>query len=74
MGLKYYDDMKDSPLFDLLRQDTIKAENQLMAFYDSSWKDFTDTGISTGTYIIFYQGVPIDHITHVTGPVSQSSA
>ena len=36
-----------------------------MAFYDSSWQDFPDTGISTGAYIIFYEGGPIDHVTHV---------
>ena len=45
-----------------------------MVFPDSSWKYFPDTGISTGAYIIFYQGGPIDHGTHVPGPVSQSSA
>ena len=45
-----------------------------MDFSDSSWKDFPDTGRSTGAYIIFYQGVPIDHGTHVPGPVAQSSA
>ena len=44
-----------------------------MDFYDSSWQDCTDTGISTGAYIIFYQGGPIDHVTNVPGPVSQSS-
>ena len=32
------------------------------------------TGRSTGAYIIFYQGGPIDHGTPVPGPVSQSSA
>ena len=45
-----------------------------MAFSDSSWKDCPDTGRSTGAYIIFYQGGPIDHGTHVPGPVAQSSA
>ena len=45
-----------------------------MAFSDYSWQDFPDTGKSTGAYIILYQGVPIDHGTHVPGPVSQSSA
>ena len=45
-----------------------------MDFSDSSWKYCLDTGRSTGAYIIFYQGVPIDHSTHVPGPVSQSSA
>ena len=45
-----------------------------MAFSDSSWKDCPDTGRSTGSYIIYYQGVPIDHDTHVPGPVAKSSA
>ena len=45
-----------------------------MAFSDSSWQDYPDTGRSTRAYIIFYQGVPIDHGTHVPVPVSQSSA
>ena len=45
-----------------------------MAFSDSSWQDYPDTGISTTSYIIYYQGGPIDHETHVPGPVSQSRA
>ena len=45
-----------------------------MDFYDSSWQDCPDTVRSIGAYIIFYQGGPIDHGTHVPGPVSQSSA
>ena len=45
-----------------------------MYFTDFSWKGFPDTGRSTGVYIIFYQGWPIDHGTHVPGPVAQSSA
>ena len=44
-----------------------------MAFSDSSWQDCPDTGRSTGAYIIYYQGGPIDHGTHVPGPVAQSS-
>ena len=44
-----------------------------MDFSDSIWKDCPDTGRGTGSYIIFYQGGPIDHGTHVQGPVSQSS-
>ena len=71
LGLKYYVDMNDAPVTDLLRQDNIKTENHLMAFYDSSWKYFPGTGRSTGAYIIFYQGGPIEHGTHVPGPVSQ---
>ena len=57
-----------------LRKASIKTENHLMNFYDSSWQDYQDTDRSTGAYIIFYQYGPIDHCTHVPGPLSQSSA
>ena len=40
LGLKYYADMNDATVSDLLRQAIIKTENELMAFYDSSWQDF----------------------------------
>ena len=66
--------MKDAPLSDLLRQDSIRTDNQLMDLSDFSWQDFPDTGRSTGSYIIFYQGGPIDNDTHVPGLVSKSSA
>ena len=74
LGLKYYTDMNDAPVSDLLRQASIKNENHLMNFSDSSWQDCSDTGIITGAYMIFYQGGPIKHVTHVPGPVAQSSA
>ena len=74
LGINYYDYLKDAPLSDLLRQYNIKNDNLLMAFYDSSWQDCQDTGRRTGAYIIFYQGGPIDHVTHVPVPVAQSSA
>ena len=69
--LKYYVYMNNAPVYDLLRQASIKTENHLMDFSDSSWQDCPDTGRSTGAYIIFYQDGPIDHGTHVPGPVSQ---
>ena len=74
LGLKYYADLNDAPVTDILRQANIKTKNHLMDFSDSSWKDCPDTGRSTGSYIIFYQGGTIDHGTHVPGPVAQSSA
>ena len=74
LGLKYCADLNDAPVTDLLRQANIKTKNHLIAFSDSSWQDCPDTGRSTGAYIIYYQGGPIDHGTHVTGPVAQSSA
>ena len=74
LGLKYYAYLNDAPVTDLLRQANIKNKNHFMAFSYSSWQDFPDTGRSTGAYIILYQGGPIDHGTHVPGPVDQSSA
>ena len=74
LGLKYYADLNDAPVTDLLRQANIKSKNHLMGFSDYSYQDCPDTGRSTGAYIIFYQAGPIDHGTHVPGPVAQSSA
>ena len=74
MDLKHDADMKYVPLYDLLIQANIKTENQLVVLYDSSWRDCPDTGRSKGSYIIFYQGGPIGHGTHVPGPVAKSSA
>ena len=74
LGLKYYTDMNDVPVSDLLRKYSIKTKNQLMAFSDSSWQDCPDTSRSIGPYIIFYQGGTIYHGTHVPGLVPKSSA
>ena len=73
LGLKYYADLNDAPVTDHLRQANIKTKKHLMDFSDSSWQDCQDTVRSTGAYIIFYQGGPIDNGTHVPGPVAQSS-
>ena len=45
-----------------------------MVFYDSRYQDDPYTGRSTGACIVFYKCGTIYHLTHVTGPVSQSSA
>ena len=74
LGLDYYADMNDAPVYDLLIQASIQTENKLMVFYDSIWQYFPDNGRTTGSYILFYQGGTIDHGTHFSGPVSQSSA
>ena len=71
LGLKYYANMRNDYLSDLLRQADNNTENQLMAFSGSSWKYFPNNGRSTGAYIIFYNGGPIDNGTHVTVPVDQ---
>ena len=66
--------MNDAPVTHLLRKASIKTENHLMDFSDSSWKYCPYTVRSTGAYIIFYQVGTIDHGTHITGPVAQASA
>ena len=73
MVLNYLADLNDSLVTDIMRQANINTKNHLMAFSDSSWQDFPDTGRSTGAYIILYQGAPIEQGTHVLGPVAQSS-
>ena len=47
LGLKYYADLNDAQVTDLLRQANIKTKNHLMDFSDYSWQDCTDTGRST---------------------------
>ena len=47
MGIKYYDDMDDALVSELLRQASIKTENQLMDLSDYNWQDFPDTVRST---------------------------
>ena len=74
LSLKYYSDMNDASVFDLLRQASINTDNQLIDFYDYSWKYCPDTGRSIGEYIIFYLGGTIDHGTHIPGPVAQSGS
>ena len=74
LGLKYFADLNDAPVTDILRQSNIKTKNHFMDFYDSIWQYCSDTERSTGAYNIVYQGDKIDHGTHVPGPVAQSSA
>ena len=66
--------MNDVTLSELLRQANIKTENYFIDFYDYSCHYCPDTGRSTGAYIIFYKGDPLDHGTHVPGPVPQQSS
>ena len=63
--------MNYSQVSDLLRQASIKTENQFMDTPDSSWQDFPYIGKITGEYIILYQCGPIDHGIYVPGTVSQ---
>ena len=59
LGLKYYADMNDAPVSELLRQDSIKNENHLMSFSDYSCQDCPDTGRSTGNTLSFIKVVQL---------------
>ena len=71
MGLKYYADMKDAHLSDLLRQANINTKRMLMPFSDYSCQDCIGSVRSIGAYMIFYQGGTIEHSKNVPGPVPQ---
>ena len=53
LGLKYYSDIKDAPLHDLLRQDNINTEKKLMAFSDYSWQYF-HTLVEVQDHILYF--------------------
>ena len=74
LRLRYYAKIEDEPLFDILIQSIIKADNQLMVLYYYIWQDCTYNGKSTGAYIVFYQYGQIDHSTNFPGPVFQSGS
>ena len=74
MVLRYYEKIGDATIYELSRQVIFNNEKKLMVFSVSIWQDFPYTGISTVSYILFYQGGQIGHFTHVPGPVDQYSA
>ena len=59
LGLKYYSDINNALVSDILRQASIKTENQLMSFSGSSWQYFPDIGRSTRAQIIFIKVVQL---------------
>jgi hypothetical protein len=51
----------------------IDPRGPLFSFSDSSWNDDTDTGRSTGCYLIIYMGGVVDHSSNLPDPVALSS-
>ena len=47
--MNYYANINDTPVYDLLRQSSIKTGNHLMSFSYSSWENFPDTSRITGS-------------------------
>jgi hypothetical protein len=74
-GLKYYSDVLDSPLLQLLFSNNIDPlDSHICVFADSLWQDCPDTGRSTGGYHIFVQGNIVDSAMTFPVPVALSSA
>ena len=65
LGLKYYADMNDAPVTDLLRQANIKTKNRLITFSDSSVWTILPTGIRKIQQVIlgFNTGLPQFQLT-----------
>ena len=74
LGLRYYSNVNDSPIYESLRNNNINETGSLLAYSDSSWHDDVDSGRSTGSYLIAYMGGIVDHSSNMPGPVAMSSA
>ena len=73
-ALKFVSNYKKSPVHNLLINNNIKTtEDTIIFFSDSSWNGCIDTGRSTGGYISFNQGGPVDYGSHLPVPVAMSS-
>ena len=74
IGIKYYNDDKNSPIGELLIRNNIPhGENNSFTFSDSSWQDDKDTGRSTESYAIINLGGLIDYSTFVPDPIAMPS-
>jgi hypothetical protein len=74
LGLRYYSNANDSPIYKSLQDNKINETGLLLAYSDSSWHDDVDSGRSTGGYLISYMGGIVDHSSNMPGPVALSSA
>jgi hypothetical protein len=74
LGLRYYSNANDSPIYKSLQHNKINETGLFLAYSDSSWHDDVDSGRSTGGYLISYMGGIVDHSSNMPGPVALSSA
>jgi hypothetical protein len=74
-GLKFYSEVKLSPIYQNLRDagHGKYAECPIIFLSDSSFQDDIDTSRSTGGYIGFMQGAPVDHYSGCPVPISDST-
>jgi hypothetical protein len=74
LGMRYYSNIANAPLTQMLISQSIQSNHFLFGFSDSSWNDDQDTGRSTGCFIITYMGGTVDHSSNLPDPVALSSA
>jgi hypothetical protein len=74
LGLKFYSDITMSPITSLWSSNEIFLDHPLCTFTDSSWNDDTDTGRSSGCFMIFYMGGVVEHSSNMPDSVALSSA
>ena len=73
-AIHFYSDINSSPIGHILHQSDLSLNDKLtVTFTDASWQDDVDTGRSTGGYIIFKSGGPIDHRCHLPVPIALST-
>jgi hypothetical protein len=74
IGLKFYINAMDAPIFHMLINEKIQQDQPFFTFLDSSWNDDVDSGRTTGCFLVVYMGGIVDHSLDLPGPVAQSSA
>ena len=73
-GNKYYSDVKESPMFEVLQKTNVDRHSDIVVFTDASWQDCPDTGRSTTGYLIFYRGGVVEANSQLPAPIAMSSA
>jgi hypothetical protein len=73
-GVRFYSNIADAPIYQMLLNQKIEEKHPFFGFTDSSWNDDPDHGRSTGCFIITYMGGIVDHSSNVPDPVALSSA
>ena len=60
LGIRYYHNLANSPLATLLHSACITTTRLLITFSDSSWQECPNIRQSTGCFITFVHGGPVD--------------
>ena len=72
-ALKFYPDGTSNPVYEICRHHYI-SYSDLIIFSDASWQDCPDTGRSTVSYMIFYNGALIEANSTMLTPIAMSTS